>query len=228
MHANSELIFKRYATAYFPPGARVLEVGPDSDPSAYRLALGGLDLRWETAELDPALMRSKTGWRSHMGPPTHLMRTEYEIPTPADSFDVVLAGQVIEHVRRIWEWVPELARVAKPGGTVIIISPISWPHHASPYDCWRIYPDGMQALCDEAGLEVLISHAESLEPVSSRRRYPGIGHDWYLHRNTSTTDRRIQRLRGLLGWPMPAALDLITVARKTVIEELADVDPHDR
>lgn len=223
MHANSELIFKRYGTAYFLPGARVLEIGPGSDPSAYRLALGGLDLRWETAELDPDLMRSKTGWRSHMGPPTYSMRTEYEIPTPDDSFDVVLAGQVIEHVRRIWQWVPELARVAKPGGIVILISPISWPYHAAPYDCWRIYPDGMRALCDEAGLEVLISHSESLEPVSSRRRYPGIGYDWYLHGKTSKKFRLIERLRGLLGWPMPTALDLITVARKTATPS---VEPH--
>ena len=36
MHANSKLIFEKYATSYFPPGTRVLEIGPDGFPSAYR------------------------------------------------------------------------------------------------------------------------------------------------------------------------------------------------
>jgi SAM-dependent methyltransferase len=208
MHANSKLIFKRYAPDYFLPGARVLEIGPDRIPSSYCDAIGDQSLRWETADLSSAPMPAP-------GVPqtTYVMQTEYDIPTPEDTFDVVLAAQVVEHVRRIWEWVPELARVTKPGGTVILISPISWPHHRVPYDCWRIYPDGMQTLCDEAGLHVILSHAESLEPVFSRRRYPGIGYDWSFY-GRSTAGRLIERAKGLVGWPMPTALDLITVARK--------------
>ena len=44
MHANSKLIFEKYATTYFPSGTRVLEIGQDGFPSAYRSMVdrGGL------------------------------------------------------------------------------------------------------------------------------------------------------------------------------------------
>ena len=40
----------------------------------------------------------------------------------------------------------EVARVVKPDGLVITIAPVSWPYHAAPIDCWRVYPAGLNAL----------------------------------------------------------------------------------
>ena len=58
---------------------------------------------------------------------THLMKSEYELPVEDGSYDVILSGQVMEHVRHIWRWMPELARACRPGGHVITIAPVSWP-----------------------------------------------------------------------------------------------------
>lgn len=71
-----------------------------------------------------------------------------------DSFDIVISGQTIEHTRRPWLFVKELARILKPGGRMCVIAPHTWVYHPSPLDCWRIYPDGMRALLEDAGLEV--------------------------------------------------------------------------
>jgi hypothetical protein len=94
----------------------------------------------------------------------------------------VLSGNVIEHVRKIWVWIKEVARATKVGGLVITINPCSWPYHEIPVDCWRAYPEGMRALYDEARLEVLYLTWESLESVSSKRRLPGRSSEWQTPR----------------------------------------------
>lgn len=69
-------------------------------------------------------------------------------PVPSDSYDILLSGRVIEHVRKIWRWFPEVARMCKPGGLVMTMNPVSWHYHEAPVDCWRPYPGGMKALAD--------------------------------------------------------------------------------
>jgi ubiquinone/menaquinone biosynthesis C-methylase UbiE len=67
---------------------------------------------------------------------------------------------VLEHVRKPWIWIEELARVCKPRGLVITINPVSWPCRETPVDCWRAYPEGIRALYEEGNLEVLFSKVE--------------------------------------------------------------------
>ena len=211
MHRNSELIFARHARALFTPGSTVLEIGPDACPSTYQRVVGAGPSQWCTADLDTSV--DGTGRRIFgAGEGTDVtfpMASPYEIPVGDDSFDVVLSGQVIEHVPRIWAWMAELARVCRPGGHVVTIGPLSWPYHEAPVDCWRIYPEGMRALCADAGLEVVVSTFECLEDPRPRRSYPGgnLG-------NATGMKARVLRLAGAVGWPLPIALDTITIARK--------------
>ena len=142
------------------------------------------------------------------------MSSEYDIPVPADSFDVVLSGQVAEHVREIWTWMRELARVTKPNGQVITISPVSWTYHEAPLDCWRMYPAAMQAVSEFAGLTVEFAWWGSLEPKPNKHTYPGNGD--YPHRQEITVRERVKRA---IGWPMPVAYDLVTVARKPPVAD---------
>src|SRR5690606_29497337 len=92
-----------------------------------------------------------------------------------------------------------------------IINPISWHYHEAPVDCWRIYPEGMRALCDDAGLEVLLSTWESVELERLRDVAP----------RRLRKHRIMQRLSGVVGlmnaavrFPVEAASDTITVARR--------------
>ena len=65
----------------------------------------------------------------------HVMEDDIQLPFPAATFDLVVSGQVLEHVRRVWIWFEEVARVTKPGGYVVTICPVSWPYHEAPVDC---------------------------------------------------------------------------------------------
>jgi len=70
-------------------------------------------------------------------------------------FDVVISGQTFEHIEYIWKTISEIKRVLRPGGLCCIIVPSTGPEHKFPKDCWRIFPDGMNALATYAGLEIL-------------------------------------------------------------------------
>lgn len=71
------------------------------------------------------------------------------------SVDVLVSGQTLEHIEYPWLTLTEIARVLRPGGVACLIAPASGPEHRFPVDCWRIYPDGMNALARYAGLKAV-------------------------------------------------------------------------
>jgi hypothetical protein len=101
------------------------------------------------------------------------------------------------------------------GGLVITINPVSWPFHTAPFDCWRIYPEGMKALYEDSGLEVLLSEWESLEAQEYERHIPGRSHPAryrppWLHQALHAL--------GEGGFPVERAYDTITIGQKTGAE----------
>lgn len=75
----------------------------------------------------------------------------YAYPFMDHTFDVVISGQALEHVGNMLKWMSEVARIAKD--LVCIIAPWKFKEHRFPIDCWRILPDGMRFLFNEAGIE---------------------------------------------------------------------------
>ncbi|MDQ6472101.1 methyltransferase domain-containing protein [Flavobacterium sp. LHD-80] len=71
------------------------------------------------------------------------------IPFGNNSFDAVLAAQVIEHTINPWKFCSELQRVTKTGGLLQIEAPQSFPYHAEPYDFFRFTFTGMRSLFPE-------------------------------------------------------------------------------
>jgi hypothetical protein len=203
MHLNSRLLFEKYAREHFRSGLQVLEIGPDGSPSTYQSLVEDGSIDWDTLSVDerPELTYSAT--------------SEYDFPIVDDTYDIVLSGQVIEHVRRIWAWMPEVARVCKVGGLVITINPVSWPFHTAPFDCWRIYPEGMKALYEDAGLDVLISRWESLEATEYESHLPGRSHPaTYRPPRWPPWVEPLMRALGEAGFPVERAYDTITIGRK--------------
>jgi SAM-dependent methyltransferase len=214
MHINSKLLFDKYAKSIFKPNTRVLEVGPNKHPSTYQEAVDIPTINWQTVDI---LSHSEL---------SYVATSPYSFPISDNTFDVVLSGQVIEHVSKPWVWIKELARVCKPGGRVITINPVSWPHHLAPIDCWRIYPDGMKALYEDAGLYVELCEMETLEPARSRNMLPGSG---AINKDITKVkpgskksyfeEEKVMSLKSLIikivGWPVTWSVDTITIGVKS-------------
>lgn len=93
-----------------------------------------------------------TGLDIEAGPNVDVVTADpYRFPFDDATFDVVISGYCMEHVKSVWRWVPELARMLRPGGLLVIITHWQFFEHRYPVDCWRIMPDGMAHLFDEAG-----------------------------------------------------------------------------
>ena len=73
----------------------------------------------------------------------------------SQQYDVVISGQVFEHVEYMWVTILEITRVLKDDGVCCIIAPSGGNEHKYPVDCWRFYPDGFKALAKYAGLNYL-------------------------------------------------------------------------
>ncbi len=203
MHRNSQLLFQKYARPHFRPGLRVLEVGPDASPSTYQALVNDPSITWDTLDFP-----------SRPFPLTHRLESEYTFPIPDGAYDLVLSGQVIEHVRKVWVWVREVARVVRPGGLVVTINPVSWPYHEAPVDCWRIFPEGMRALYEDAGLEVIESVWDSLEADGNKWTLPGRSPEWQPPKV-----RWMNRVMGWFGYPREYAYDAVTIGKRADVRK---------
>lgn len=162
MHPNSLRLFEKHAKPFFKNGMRVLEIGPDRHPSTYQRLVGDDSLVWHTLGI--------TDRQEY----TYVASDPYIFPVPDNSYDLVMSGQVIEHVPKPWVWMKEIARVCKPGGHVVTINPVNWGFHRSPVDCWRIFPDGLEALYDDAGIKTCVAVCDSLETFRDRMNLDGL------------------------------------------------------
>lgn len=89
-----------------------------------------------------------------------VMKEAYRLPLKSNSADIILCGQVFEHVPYFWVTFLEMARVLRRGGIIILTAPSRGHRHSPPTDCWRFYPDGMLALAKFSDLDLLYSHTD--------------------------------------------------------------------
>jgi len=145
---------------------RILEIGPDNNPSIHEQTVSNNTIRWETLDIRPFGSMADNDL-------TYVVQDEYSYPIANNTFDIVLSAQVIEHVKKPWVWIKELYRITKKGGKVITIAPVSWRRHDFPVDCWRIYSEGMRSLYEDAGLRIDLCTTETLEISDYEHLIPG-------------------------------------------------------
>lgn len=70
------------------------------------------------------------------------------LPYADNTFDYVIADQVIEHIEGdVQKAIDEARRVLKKGGVAVIATTFIQPIHWGPKDMWRFSPDALRYLC---------------------------------------------------------------------------------
>lgn len=78
-----------------------------------------------------------------------------QVPLPNTSVDSILCTEVLEHVPNpmaVWK---EFHRLLRPGGKVLLTTPMYWPPHELPYDFYRYPEHGLRRLIDQSGFRLL-------------------------------------------------------------------------
>jgi 2-polyprenyl-3-methyl-5-hydroxy-6-metoxy-1,4-benzoquinol methylase len=110
---------RRFLLEHVSPGARVLDVGSGEGVFAAELARAGAHVVGIDVAEEP-LRRARA---RHPKLDLRLVDGEGEWPLPDAGFDVVWAGEVIEHVADTATWLSEVRRVLRSGGALLLSTP---------------------------------------------------------------------------------------------------------
>jgi 2-polyprenyl-3-methyl-5-hydroxy-6-metoxy-1,4-benzoquinol methylase len=129
---------------------------------------------------------------------------------PDNAFDTVVSTEVLEHVPEPQQAINEMYRVLKPGGYLILSTPMYWPRHEVPYDFFRYPYDGMLHLIKTGGLELV-------RIFNRGRAYAMVGQviqhvhpfnvravNWLINWFCLWCDRRLRQDTITLGWTVVA------------------------
>jgi ubiquinone/menaquinone biosynthesis C-methylase UbiE len=106
-----------------PQGLRVLDIGCGEGHFAAVLLRGGADVVAADVAEEP-LRRARA---RYPGLDVRLVEPEAPLPMEDTSFDVVWAGETIEHVADTSQWLSQVRRVLRSGGLLLLSTPNHGP-----------------------------------------------------------------------------------------------------
>lgn len=152
-HAACMEFGKRELTPDIIKGKRVVEVGSyDVNGSLRRIAA-------------PLLPAEYIGVDIEKGPGVDVVCRVEDIVARfgAESFDVVISTEMIEHVRDWRGALSNLKQLCKKGGFLLVTTrSYGFPYHAFPHDFWRFEPEDMRAIFSD--FEVLGIESDTEQP----------------------------------------------------------------
>jgi SAM-dependent methyltransferase len=74
------------------------------------------------------------------------------MPFADNTFDTLMATEVLEHCPEPKQTIQEMKRVLKPGGIIFFTVPYLWYLHEVPHDHYRYTPFALQRILQECGL----------------------------------------------------------------------------
>jgi len=80
-----------------------------------------------------------------------------KIPFDDEHFDSVFSSEVFEHIFNLEEIIPEIKRVMKKQGKILITCPFVWNEHEVPIDFARYTQFALRHLFEKNGFEVLVT-----------------------------------------------------------------------
>ena len=81
----------------------------------------------------------------------HAVADLLNLPFTANTFDAALNVVTLEHVTDPARVIRELFRCLRPGGRLLLITPLDWEEHQQPHDYFRYTRYGLEHLTGQAG-----------------------------------------------------------------------------
>jgi SAM-dependent methyltransferase len=78
-----------------------------------------------------------------------------QIPLKDCSLDSILCTEVLEHVPNPMSVWKEFYRLLRPGGQVLLTTPMYWPAHELPHDFFRYPEHGLKYLVAQSGFQLV-------------------------------------------------------------------------
>jgi SAM-dependent methyltransferase len=84
-----------------------------------------------------------------------LFSTVYQSGLADQSVDTILCTVVLEHLERPLEALNEMFRILRPGGNIILTTPLFWHLHEEPRDFYRYTKHGLEYLFSNTGFQII-------------------------------------------------------------------------
>ena len=106
-----------------------------------------------------------------------------------NTYDVIISGQLFEHLEFFWLTMSEVERVLKPGGYVCIIAPSAGPKHGGNVpNCYRFHEGGLKAMAKYVNLEILHTSVDERKEAAPWNDACLVAHKPGLSQNTETKE----------------------------------------
>lgn len=104
------------------------------------------------------------------------------IPFEDNTFDSVFSSEVFEHIFTLNEIMPEINRVMKPGGNILITCPFAWEEHEIPVDYARYTVYALKDLFQKNGFDVITIDKNGHFTMALHQLFMVYLHDHWIHR----------------------------------------------
>lgn len=68
---------------------------------------------------------------------TDVLADAHQMPLKKESYDCIVAVEVMEHIKNPFVFIREVSDTLQPGGVLIVSVPFMYHFHADPFDFWR-------------------------------------------------------------------------------------------
>lgn len=104
------------------------------------------------------------------------------IPFSDESFDAVFSSEVFEHVFGLAQILPEISRVTKPGGQLLITCPFAWEEHEMPVDYARYTQFALKDMLEKNGYDIQVIDKNGHFALALFQLFVLYIHDHWMHK----------------------------------------------